>query len=147
MTLDDVKPLIAAIVSAPADKNFNPKVRPYAVHSVVSLAPSSNIPNAPVVALDVVLDQHLADAITDTEVATVVVNAIASVVMSDVEIITNSAAVTATIISAVTNSTAPSTADKQAAATEAVVKIIEGALDIYRTEELIQQVAAAVAAN
>jgi hypothetical protein len=130
---------IDAIVYSPADE------APVAVEDVVSLSPSSDIPEAAAIVTDVVADQHESDAIGNPEVADMVTAAVVAVVTAEPQTVLDPVALTAAIVEAV--------ADMPTPAPEAVEQVVAAVADVIATAtgvdvvtpEVQQQIAEAVA--
>jgi hypothetical protein len=130
---------IEAIVSAPAD------AAPVTVEQVVALSPSAEVPEAAAVVEDVLIAQHEADAVEDTEVAEIVAAAVAAVVQAEPEIVADPEAITAAIVEAVADAPvpAPEVAEQAADAVAEIIAVATGNDEV--SSEIKQEIVDAVA--
>ena len=114
---------------------------PVSIDQVVALSPSANDLEASSLVSNVLAGQILSDAVTDTDVAGIVVAAISAVVSAKPEVVTNPEAITQAITDAVAEQRAPEF-ELTKEAVNAVAEIISAVTGV---EEVAPKVLATVA--
>jgi tetrahydromethanopterin S-methyltransferase subunit G len=114
---------------------------PVSIDQVVALSPSANDLEASSLVSDVLAGQILSDAVTDTDVASIVAAAISAVVSAEPEVVTNPEAITQAIMNAVAEQRAPEF-ELTKEAVNAVAEIISAVTGV---EEVSPKVLATVA--